>query len=132
VSTSAVELDQNGRTDRSGRAITWLATVLACGYFLWIGWSLYRSVSVFAAMYSSMGVELPLITRFVVASYGWLFPIFFVGASGVVIAKQFFVRDRWINLSITFITALAVDLVGSGIVRSLYRPIFDLIEKLNK
>jgi hypothetical protein len=132
VSTSAVELDQNGRTDRSGSAITWLATVLACGYFLWIGWSLYRSISVFAAMYSSMGVELPLITRFVVASYGWLFPIFFVGASGVVIAKQFFVRDRWINLSITFITALAVDLVGSGIVRSLYRPIFDLIEKLNK
>ena len=132
MSTSAIEPDKNGRTDRSGTAITWLATVLACAYFLWMGWSLYRSISAFAAMYNSMGVELPLITRFVVASYRWLFPLFLVGATGVVVAKQFIVRDKWINLSITFIIALAVDLIGNGIVRALYRPIFDLMEKLSK
>jgi len=77
-------------------------------------------------------VELPLIPRFVVASHGWLFPIFFLGATSAVIAKQFFVRDKWINLSITFITALAVDLIGSGVIRALYRPLFDLMEKLSK
>ena len=83
-------------------------------------------------MYSSMGVELPLITRFIVANYGWLFPVFFVGTTIVVVAKQFFVRDKWINLCITFITALVVDLIGSGVVRSLYRPLFDLMEKFSK
>jgi len=129
---SSVELDKNGRTDRSGTAITWLATVLACAYFLWIGWSLYQSISIFANMYASMGVELPFVIRFVIASYHWLFPVFFVGAAIAMIVKQFFVRDKWINLSITFITALAVDLAGSGIVRVLYRPLFDLMEKLSK
>ena len=132
MSTSSVELDKSSRTDRSVTAITWLATVLACSYFLWIGWSLYRSISVFADMYTSMGVVLPVITRLVVANYRWLFPVFFLGATGVMVAKQFFVRDKWVNLSITFITALAVDLVGSGIVRALYRPLFDIIEKLSK
>jgi hypothetical protein len=132
MSTSSLELDKSSRTDRSGTAITWLATILACGYSLWIGWSLYRSVSAFAEMYNSMGVVLPVMTRFVVASYRWLFPVFFVGAAIAMIVKQLFVRDKWINLSITFITALAVDLVGSGIVRALYRPMLDLMEKLSK
>ena len=132
MSTSTVEFEKDGRPNRSKTAITWLATILACGYFLWIGWSLYYSISAFANMYNSMGVELPFVTRFVVAGYRWLFPVFFLGATGVVIAKQFFVRDKWINLSITFITALAVDLVGSGIVRALYRPMLDLMEKLSK
>jgi len=130
--TPGAEPDMNDRTNRSGAAITWLATVLACGYILWIGWSLYSSISAFAGMYSSMGVELPLATRLVVASYRWLFPVLFVGATSVVIGKQFFVRDKWVNLSITFITVLAADLIGSGVVRALYRPLLDLMEKLNR
>jgi type II secretory pathway component PulF len=120
------------RTKRSGAIVTWVATVLACAYFLWIGLSLYRSVSGFADMYSSMGVELPFVIRFLVASYHWLFPVFFVGAAIAMIVKQFFVRDKWINLSITFITALALDLVGNAILRALYHPLFDLIRTLNK
>jgi hypothetical protein len=120
------------QTNRSGAAITWLATVLACGYILWIGGSLYYSISVFARMYTSMGVELPFATRFVVATYLWLFPVLFVGATIVVIAKQFFIRDKWFNLSTTFIAVLVADLIGSGVVRALYRPLFDMIEKLNK
>jgi hypothetical protein len=83
-------------------------------------------------MFSSMGVALPPTTRIVIAGYRWLLPVLFIGATLVVIAKQFLVRDRWINLSITFITALAMDLISSGIVRALYRPLFDLMEKLSK
>ena len=39
---------------------------------------------------------------------------------------------RVLSLTITLAATLAVDVISNGIVRALYRPLFDTMEKLNK
>jgi hypothetical protein len=118
--------------DTPGNISTWIITLLACAYFAFSGISLYYSTGVFLNMFNSMGVELHLSSKIVIASYHYLYPVLFGGAAAVVIIKQFFVQQKWINLSITLATAFLVGLISNEIVRALYRPIFDLQEKLGK
>lgn len=93
---------------------------------------LYLSTPKFIDMYSSIGVELPLATRIVIASYRLGYPLWFGGATAVVIAKQFYVREKWPNLSITLMAVVMVDIISRAIVWALYRPIFDMTERLSK
>jgi type II secretory pathway component PulF len=114
------------------RVFTWIATILACAYILVSGTMLYLSTPTFIDMYSSMGINLPLATRIVIAVYRFAYPLLFGGATALIIAKQFYVRAKWINLGITLASALVVDIICRGTIWALYRPIFDLTEKLNK
>jgi hypothetical protein len=112
--------------------LTWTVTIVACAYFVWSGAALYSSVGIFARMFESMGVDLHLSTKLVLGSY-WLFlPLLFGGAVVLVIAKQFFVREKWISLAITLGVTVMIDVVSNVVVRALYSPLFELIEKLNK
>ena len=115
-----------------GSGFTWTATMLACAYIVWSGTMLYLSTPKFIDMYSSMGVELPLPTRIVIAFYRFAYPVLFGGAAALVIAKQFFVREKWISLSITLAAALMADIISQGTVWALYHPLFDMAEKLSK
>jgi len=119
------------RNDRQA-VLTWAATIAACAYFAWMGASLSYSTSMFMKMFESMGVDLALSTKIVIGSFHWLYPILFGGASALVIAKQFFVRDKWPNLGVTLAVVVGVDIASRVIVSALYAPLFDLIEKLNK
>jgi hypothetical protein len=48
----------------------------------------------------------------------------FGGASALLITKQVFVRDKWIDLGVTLAAALVFGVVVSaGILRALYLPI---------
>jgi hypothetical protein len=114
------------------RVFTWTATVLACAYIVWSGTMLYLATPNFINMYSSMGVDLPLATRIVSAVYRFAYPLLFGGATALIIAKQFYVRAKWINLCITLASALVVDIISRGTIWALYRPLFDVMEKLNK
>lgn len=111
---------------------TWIATILACGYIVWTGTMLYISAPKFIDLYSSLAVELPLATRIVLATYRFGYPLWFGGATAVVIAKQFYAREKWPNLSITLMAVVIADITSRVIVWALYRPIFDLTEKLSK
>jgi hypothetical protein len=118
--------------ERPGSILTWIVTVLACAYIIWLGGTLYYSTPIFINMYKSMGVELLGPSWFVMQNYYWSYPILFAGAAALVIAKQFFVRQKWISLTITLAAVVVVDVVSRGIVRALYRPLLDYMEKLNK
>jgi hypothetical protein len=120
--------DQPGR----GSVFTWIATILACAYILWSGAMLYLATSKFVDMYKSMGIELPLATRIVFAVYRFAYPLLFGGATALVIAKQFYVRQKWISLGITLAAALVVDIISQGTVWALYHPLREFTEKLNK
>ena len=72
-------------------------------------------------MFSSMGVELRGPTLFLVASYRWLYPIWFGGAAALVVAKQFFVREKIVSLTITFATTVTMAILSGEIVKALYR-----------
>jgi hypothetical protein len=115
-----------------GNVFTWIATILACAYILLSGTMLYLAIPSFIGMYSSMGVELPLPTRMVIAFYRFAYPLLFGGATALVIAKQFYVREKWISLGITLSAVLVVDIISRGTVWALYHPLFDVMEKLNK
>jgi len=109
---------------------TWIATILACAYLGWTGFSLYRATAAFSDLYDSMNAELRGLTWFVFHAYRWLYPSLFGGASALVITKQFFVRKIWISLTITLVVAVVFGIVGEGIARSLYGPIWGYPQKL--
>ena len=132
MTTSADDLDNPDRDERPGSITTWIATVLGCAYILWNGTSLYLAMPTFINMYNSMGVELALSTKVVIASYRFLFPVLFIGTAGLVVLKQSYVRQKWVSLTITLSAVVVVDVISNGIVRALYHPLFDLIEKLNR
>ena len=115
-----------------GSVFTWIATILACAYILLSGTMLYLAIPSFIGMYSSMGVELPLATRIVIAFCRFVYPLLFGGATALVMAKQFYVREKWISLGITLSAVLVVDIISRETVWALYHPLFDVMEKLNK
>jgi type II secretory pathway component PulF len=122
------------KADPSGRGsvFTWTATILACAYIVWMGTMLYISTPKFIDLYSSAGFELPLSTRIVIATYRFGYPLFFGGTTAFLIAKQFYVRGKWQSLSVTLAALVMAAIIGGGIVRALYRPLFEMAEKLNK
>ena len=115
-----------------GSVFTWTATALACAYLLWSGTMLYLATPEFIDLYKSLNAELPLPTRIVFAVYRFAYPVLFLGATALVIAKQFYVRQKWISLGITLGATLVVEIMSRGTLWVLYRPIFDVTEKLNK
>jgi hypothetical protein len=118
--------------DRSQNVLTWFLTILACTYIAWTGVNLYRSAAAFGAMFVSMNLQLPTPTGFVVNNYQWFCPGLFGGALALVVAKQFFIRNKWQNITVTCAATIFVMIVGSAMVQALYRPVFDMIEKLNR
>ena len=124
--------DKSAGNDRSGGVFTWTATILACAYIVWMGTMLYISTPKFMDLYSSLTVELPLSTRIVSATYRFGYPLFFGGTTALLIAKQFYVREKWPSLSITLAAVVMAEIIGNGIVRALYHPLFDMAEKVSK
>jgi len=124
--------DKSAGNDGSGSVLTWIVTILAFSYIVWTGTSLYFSTPIFINMYVSVGADLHLSTRILIAFYRVMYPILFGGMAALVITKQFFVRDKWMSVSVTLAATVAVSLISEGIVRALYRPLFDMAEKLNK
>jgi hypothetical protein len=118
--------------ERPGNILTWIVTILACVYIGWIGASLYYSTPIFINMYASMGVDLHLSTKILIGFYRGMYPILFGGIAALVITKQFFVRDKWMSVSVTLAAIVSVSLISEGIVRALYRPLFDMAERLSK
>jgi cellulose synthase/poly-beta-1,6-N-acetylglucosamine synthase-like glycosyltransferase len=79
-----------------------------------------------------LNAELPLPTRIVFAVYRFAYPVLFLGATALVIAKQFYARQKWISLGITLGAFLVVEIMIRGTLWALYHPMFELTEKLNK
>lgn len=123
---------QKADQPQRGNVFTWTATILASAYIVWSGTALYLATPSFINMFNSMGLELHGPVWFLMRNYHWAYPILFAGPAAVVLAKQFYVRQKWISISITLAAVLVVDIVSRGIVSELYRPLFEFSEKVNK
>lgn len=132
MATTDVGFLKPNENNRPGNILTWIATILACAYIVWMGTMLYISTPKFMDLYSSLNAELPLATRIVSATYRFGYPLFFGGTTALLIAKQFYVREKWPSLSITLAAVVMAAIIGGGIMRALYRPLFDMAEKLSK
>jgi type II secretory pathway component PulF len=127
-----MSVPQPEKAGRSQMVLTWLLTILACAYIASMGVSLYRSAAVFGTMFASMAVEIPVVTRLVIGNYQWICPLLFGGAVALLIAKQFLIRNKWQNVTATCAATLFVNLAGSVMVQALYRPLFDMLEKISR
>jgi hypothetical protein len=118
----------------SGRPgiVSWITTVAVLFYIAWAGTTLFNTTRTFGDMFASMQVQLPLATAFVVGNYRWFYPFIFGGAAVFVVAKQFFVRQKWVRLGFTAAVALSVYLVSWEVVIALYAPLEAISEKLSK
>ena len=132
MATYSTGLDNGGAIAKPGTPLTWTLSILACAYFLWTGFALFFSTRIFAAMFASMGATLPQPTGAVIGAYQFLYPLLFGGAAILVIVKQFYIREKWANISATLAVTVVVNIISNGIVSALYRPVFDITEKLNK
>jgi hypothetical protein len=128
---TGVDKDNSGRNEQRESVATWIATAFACAYIVWNGASLYYATSVFVKMFIAMNLNLHDPVLAFVANYRWLYPILFGGAMVLVIAKQFFVRNKIVSLTVTFCITVAVAIMGDAIVKALYHPMFDMIQKLS-
>src|SRR5437867_12943719 len=68
---------------------------------------LVQSTGIFRELFKGLGVELPLATRFLIATYTWLYPLLYLGAAVLVIAKEFILRDMRLRLATTVVVFLA-------------------------
>jgi hypothetical protein len=81
-------------------------------------------------MFAGLGVELPAPTRFVTASYFWLYSVLFVGAGILMIAKEFVILEKRLSLLVTLTIALLVLLAVDWIKSIFMLPLLDLMRKL--
>ena len=93
---------------------------------------LVKITPIFAVLFKGLEVSLPFPTKFLIASYSWLYPLLFGGAAVAVIVQEFLVRDarrRLITTAVVFVGSAAS--VGMAII-CLYLPLFLLTWKLGR
>lgn len=118
------------RNNRRDAIIAWFAVGISCAYFIWSYISLETSTKVFQTLFTGLGVEFPVPTRFVIASHSWLYPLLFCGAGALTIAKEFVIRDRRTSLLLTLVISLLV-LFSTDWIRQVFTlPLLDLVQKL--
>lgn len=102
--------------------------MVCCLYYIFVYLCLASAAPTFARLFEGLGVALPLPTRFLMASYSWLFPVWFVGSVILTISKQFVSLDklRVVNLFL-IVVGVALPLL---VVLTLYLPSLDLMWKL--
>ena len=91
---------------------------------------LVQSIEIFNTLFQGLGVELPGATRFLLATYVWLFPFLFVGAAILVIAKEFVMRDVRGRLAATLVIFVTAASSVGLVVFVLYLPVLELLRKL--
>jgi type II secretory pathway component PulF len=113
-----------------GHFLSWFATGIVAFSCTLLAPIFIRVIPIYANMFQGLGVELPWPTRFLLATYYWLLPIFFITLTVFVIWKECSARELRPKFQLTarvFFGALfAVGLV----ILALYLPMLTLASKL--
>jgi type II secretory pathway component PulF len=110
--------------------LSWLATGVAaflCGV---LGLASPHFVQPFAAMFQELGVELPWLTRMMLANYMWLLPLLFAALAVGVILKEFLSSEPRRRFLLTTSVLLAVVITAGSVIFILYLPLLTLGAKL--
>ena len=93
---------------------------------------LVKITPIFVVSFKGLEVNLPFPTKFLIASYSWLYPLLFGGAAVALIVQEFLVRDarrRLITTAVVFVGSAASVAVA---IICLYLPLFLLTWKLGR
>jgi len=83
-------------------------------------------------MFQGLAVELPLPTRFFLATYAWLLPFLFTVLTVFVILKEFLARELRRRFLLTARVFLAALITAGVVILILYLPLLALGTKLVK
>src|SRR5437868_13481890 len=98
---AAPDDDIAGRVVRRDLAVAWVVNAVACTYFGWQFWVIWRAGDTMKAMFEGLGTEVHPVTRIVIDQRSWLLPSIYSGLVAVVAGKEFVVRDKRLSTMIT-------------------------------
>jgi hypothetical protein len=112
------------------KMIAWSASILCCLYFAWAFGSLIYFAKGFTDLYSSLGVELPAVTRIILATYRFMFPALFCADAAFVVVKEIRMTNKWASLGITLGALVAVFATVIWFKMLICYPVANFTEKL--
>jgi len=112
--------------------LSWLTTGVVAFLCSVLGLASAHFVHPFAALFQGLGVELPLPTRFMLATYTWLLPLLFTTLAVFVILKEFAAREVRRRFLLTGRVFLAALIAAGLVIFVLYLPLLTLLAKLVK
>ena len=117
-------------TDEQANRWSWITTLLCAAYVAWMCYVIATRVPVFASLFLGLGVEVPLVTRILLALASG--PIYVVGLVpiAVLILKEKFVKKIVARFAITMIVFMVVAWFGGFALDAMYKPVFKLLERM--
>jgi type II secretory pathway component PulF len=117
---------------RKEKGFSWGASVFVSVCCIFTCVTSVQFTGTFTELFKGLGVELPLATRFLIATYSWLYPLFYIGTAVLVIAKEFVLRNMRHRLVTTAVVFLAAISSVEPVQYILYLPMLDLVKKLSQ
>jgi type II secretory pathway component PulF len=113
-----------------GRSLSWFATAIVAFSCALCAPVLVRVIPIYSSMFRQVGVELPWPTRFLLTSYSWLLPVFFIGLAIFVIWKECSARELRRKFLLTARVFIAAVFTMVLVIFLLYLPVLTLASKL--
>jgi hypothetical protein len=113
------------------RALAWTMDGLACLYVVWVFSFHWRNADMFKRLFEGLGMELPIVTRFVVDHAFWLCPTLMLAFSVGIVVKELFMDDKRFSVMITCFVALIAQLVAQAMTAAYYLPMQPILGKLS-
>jgi hypothetical protein len=125
-------MDAHQTHTQPSTVLSWLATAGVAFLCSVLGLISAHFVQPFAAMLQGLAVELPLPTRFFLATYTWLLPLLFTALAVLVILKEFVGRELRRRFLLTARVFLAALITAGLVILILYLPLLKLAAGLIK
>jgi hypothetical protein len=114
----------------AGRLLSWFATGTVAFSCMLLTPILIRVIPIYSNMFKGLEVELPWPTRFLLHTYYWLVPMFFVALAVSVIWKECSVRELRLKFLLTARVFIAALITLGLVIFVLYLPVLTLASKL--
>jgi len=124
------ETQENQLAKMPAKMLAWLAALLVSLLCFNACFILFRSTRVYRELFNGLGIQIPLVTRFLLVNYFWLYPLLFGGIVILLITKVLTVREPRHSLAVTGII-FGGALLCAGLANFVLQlPMADLIQKL--
>lgn len=113
------------------RTLAWAGSIVAVVYFLYRGTTIFLAAAGFEIMFDGLGAPLPAATQFAVDHRLPILAILFGLPTVVIVAKEWFIRDKRISMMVTMLIVILVAFGVDILIAVYYLPLMDLIKTLN-
>ena len=111
-------------------SLSWLATAVVAIPCLFLALILGHVLEPFATMFQGLGVEIPWLTRSLLAIHAWPIRLLFLGLAVFVIWKEFSLHGLRRKFVVTARVFFAALLTAVLVILTLYLPVLTLASKL--